>query len=130
MAKYIVRPGQRVTHGSEQDAREHYSKMQPGQSFAAFPPPPVLDYFEGDEIDLTEEQADAMPHAVCTPDEFDAECSPTAFVKKGYSKGEAEDKAQALRESIAARKAARASQKKKSAIPSAPTSPSGETPKK
>jgi hypothetical protein len=125
MAKYIVKPGERVTHGSYADAADHREKMgklMPGQSVAVWPASPARDYFEGDELELTDDEAAAMPHAICTPEEFADMASPTAFIAKGYTKAEAEEKAQALRDGIAARQAARAKGK--------PAPKAAETPKK
>lgn len=107
MPKYIVRPGQKITHGDQKEAAEHYKAMiGQGATRAAWPAPPLEDYHEGDEIELTEEQAATMPHAVCTPEEWDQLNSPKALQDKGYTKEEAESM-------VASRKAARDDRKKK-----------------
>lgn len=117
MAKYIVRPNQRVTHGSLADANAHFAKMPPGTPLAGYPAAPLTDYYEGDEIDLTEDEAAQMPHAVCTPDEFDEISSPSALIKKGYTRDEAESMAVSLREGMAARAKDRKTKARRQVIP-------------
>jgi hypothetical protein len=87
---YIVRPGQHVTHGDEEATRKHFSTMPPGTPFTGWPAAPLEKYGEGDELELTEDEAAKIAHAVCTPEEWEKESSPEALVKKGYTRDEAE----------------------------------------
>lgn len=88
--KYIVRPGQSITHASRAAVVEHYKNLPPGTHFAAFPSPPTEEYGPGDEIELTEQEAADAAHAVMSPDEWEKESSPEALVRKGYNRAEAE----------------------------------------
>jgi hypothetical protein len=90
MPKYIVRPGHTVTHGSREQAAQHYSKLPPGTPFTSWPSPPMLVYGSGDEIEMTEEEAADAAHAVCTPEEWDHESSPEGFMRRGYRREDAE----------------------------------------
>lgn len=122
MPKYIVRPGQRVTHGDRAEAIAHFSKMQPGQTFGSFPPAPVRDFEEGDELELSEEEAAAMPWAVTTPEEFEQQSSPKAFMAKGYTREEAESMAESLKADREVRAKAR---KSRSVLPGPASLPGG-----
>lgn len=117
MPKYIVRPGQHVTHGDREEAVRHYAKMSPGQTFGAFPPAPLRTFEEGDELELEEHEAAAMPHAVCTPEEFEQLGSPKAFMEKGYTREEAESMAVSIREGMQARAEQRRVAAKRGLVP-------------
>lgn len=113
MPKYIVRPGQKVTHG------DHDAAMKQAQKFAtttilAQPAPPLEDFHEGDEIELTEDEAAAMAHAVCTPDEYAQLSSPKYLMDKGYTKDEAESMVASRKADADARKAKKGARAKQS----------------
>jgi hypothetical protein len=125
MPTYIVRHGQRVTHGDRGEAVKHFAKMQPGQTFASFPPAPVRDYEEGDELELTEEEAAAMPWAVATPEEWEHDNSPKAFMDKGYPRDEAESMVASRKAELDARVRARKAQTARGALPGPASLPGG-----
>lgn len=111
MPTYIIRPGQHVTHGTQEAAQEHRARHAgmtgPIMNPLLLPPVPLGEFEEGDEIELTEEQAAAMPWAVSTPEEYEAESSPSALMKKGYPKDEAESMVALRKAALDARKARR-----------------------
>lgn len=111
MPKYIVRPGQHVTHGTHESAQQHREKHAgltgPIMNPLLLPAPPLEKYEEGDEIELTEAEAAEMPWAVCTQEEFESESSPTALMKKGYPRDEAESMVASRKAAVEARKAKR-----------------------
>jgi hypothetical protein len=125
MPKYIVRHGQHVTHGYREDAIKHFAKMQPGQTFASFPPAPVSAFEEGDEIELTEEEAAAMPWAVATPEEFERENSPKTYMDKGYTREEAESMAASRKAELEERTKARRAARARGALPGPASLPGG-----
>jgi hypothetical protein len=125
MPKYIIKHGQRVTHGDRGEAVKHFAKMQPGQTFASFPPAPVRDYEEGEEVELSEEEAAAMPWAVATPEEFERAVSPKAFMAKGYTRDEAESMAASRKAELEARTKARKARAARGALPGPASLPGG-----
>lgn len=111
MPKYIIKPGNTVTHGSYDDAQKHHARMSallPGQPATVWPAAPTHLYEEGDEIELTEHEAAEMPHALCTPEEWEKLNSPSHLMDKGYTREEAETMVASTKAAREARKAKRA----------------------
>lgn len=122
LKKYIVRPGQKVTHSTREEANAHAEKHTRGtigMSILQIPPPPLTEYEEGDEIMLTDVDAESMPWAVCEPGEFEALASPSALVKKGYTKDEAESMAESMKAGREGRRAMKRDAAKRAAQPAA-----------
>lgn len=120
---YVVRPGQHITHGSQEQARQHYARLPPGTPFMAYPSPPTQEYGPGDEIELTEDEAAGAAHAVMTPEEWSKESSPETLVKRGYTREEAESMVASMNE--AREKRARGRGAARAKLPPLPPLPPG-----